>query len=79
MFKIILDLIKYCCYRENQITKNNLLGHLESLADHEMEAVQAAERAAEERERQRKLRAAQHDMLANDYFERMKRLVITEK
>jgi curved DNA-binding protein CbpA len=50
-----------------------------ALRDHEMEAVQAAERAAEERERQRKLRAAQHDVMANDYFERMKRLVITEK
>ena len=50
-----------------------------ALADHELEAVQAAERAAEERERQRKLRAAQNDALANDYFERMKRLVITEK
>lgn len=50
-----------------------------ALADHELEAVQAAERAAEERERQRKLRAAQHDAMADDYFERMKRLVITEK
>jgi curved DNA-binding protein CbpA len=50
-----------------------------ALANHEMEAIQAAERAAEERERQRKLRAVQHDVMANDYFERMKRLVITEK
>ncbi len=50
-----------------------------ALADHELEAVQAAERAAEERERQRKLRAAQQDNMAEQYFERMKRLVITEK
>jgi curved DNA-binding protein CbpA len=50
-----------------------------ALANHEMEAVQAAERAAEERERQRKLRAAQQDNMAEQYFERMKRLVITEK
>lgn len=50
-----------------------------ALANHEMEAVQAAEKAAEERERQRKLRAAQQDNMAEQYFERMKRLVITEK
>jgi curved DNA-binding protein CbpA len=50
-----------------------------ALANHEMEAIQAAERAAEQREQQRKLRAAQQDVMANDYFERMKRLVITEK
>jgi hypothetical protein len=31
--------------------------------------VQAAERAAEERERQRKLRAAQQDNMAEQYFE----------
>jgi hypothetical protein len=50
-----------------------------ALADHEMEAVQAAERAAEERERQRKLRAAQQDNMAEQYFERMKRHLIVEK
>lgn len=50
-----------------------------ALANHELEAVQAAERAAEERERQRKFRAAQQDNMAEQYFERMKRLVITEK
>lgn len=50
-----------------------------ALADYEMQAVQAADKAAEERERHRKLRAAQNDVMANDYFERMKRLVITEK
>lgn len=50
-----------------------------ALANHELEAVQAAERAMEERERQRKLRAAQQDNMAEEYFERMKRLVITEK
>lgn len=50
-----------------------------ALADYEMESIQAAERAAEDRERQRKMRAAQQDAMAEDYFERMKRLVITEK
>jgi curved DNA-binding protein CbpA len=50
-----------------------------ALADHEMEAVQAAEKAAEERERQRKLRAAQQDNMAEQYFERMKRQLIVEK
>jgi curved DNA-binding protein CbpA len=49
------------------------------LANHEMEAVTASEREAVAREKQRQMRAAQHDMAANDYFERMKRLVITEK
>jgi hypothetical protein len=44
-----------------------------------MEAVTASEREAVAREKQRQMRAAQHDMAANDYFERMKRLVITEK
>jgi curved DNA-binding protein CbpA len=50
-----------------------------ALANHELEAVQSVERAAEEREKQRKLRAAQQDNMAEQYFERMKRLVITEK
>ncbi len=50
-----------------------------ALANHELEAVQAAERAAEERERQRKLRAAQQDNMAEQYFERMKRQLIVEK
>jgi curved DNA-binding protein CbpA len=49
------------------------------LADHEMAAVQAAEKAAEEREKQRRLRAADEDYMAGQYFERMKRLVITNK
>lgn len=48
------------------------------LADHEMAALAAAEKAAEQREAQRRLRAAQEDTMANQYFERMKRLVITD-
>jgi hypothetical protein len=39
--------------------------------------VQAAEAAAAAREEQRRLRAAQEDSLGAQYFERMKRLVIT--
>lgn len=49
------------------------------LADHEMASVVAAEKAAQERERQRQLRAAHEDTMAGQYFERMKRLVITNK
>jgi len=49
------------------------------LANHEMEAIASADRDAAQRERQRQLRAAHHDVAANEYFERMKRLVITEK
>lgn len=47
------------------------------LADHEMAAIAAAEKAAAQRERQRQLRAAEEDTVASQYFERMKRLVIT--
>lgn len=50
-----------------------------ALRDHEMEAVQAFERQSELREKNRQLRAAQQDADAANYFERMKRLVITEK
>jgi len=50
-----------------------------ALAHHEMEAVQAAEREVMQREAARKMRAAQHDVQTQDHFERMKRLVITEK
>lgn len=50
-----------------------------ALAHHEMEAVQAAEREVMQREAARKMRAAQHDIQTQDHFERMKRLVITEK
>jgi len=48
------------------------------LADHEMEAIGAVEKEAMMRERQRQMRAAQHDVDANSHFERMKRLVITD-
>ena len=50
-----------------------------ALAHHEMEAVQTGEREVMRREEARKLRAAQHDVATQDHFERMKRLVITEK
>jgi curved DNA-binding protein CbpA len=49
------------------------------LADHEMAAVAAAEKAAAEREKQRQIRAAEEGSLASQYFERMKRLVITNQ
>ena len=48
------------------------------LNDHEQQEVLRAEKEAEQRERQRQYRAANEGVLANDYFERMKRLVITE-
>jgi curved DNA-binding protein CbpA len=47
------------------------------LADHEMAAVAAAEQAAARREKERQIRAAEEGTLASQYFERMKRLVIT--
>lgn len=49
------------------------------LQDHEMEAYSSVERQASQYEEQRRLRAAQNDIQNNDFFERMKRLVITEK
>jgi hypothetical protein len=49
------------------------------LTDHEMAAVVAAEKAAQQREAQRRLRAAHEDTMQNEYFERMKRLVITNQ
>jgi curved DNA-binding protein CbpA len=47
------------------------------LSNQEMAGVMAAEAAAAKREEQRRLRAAQEDSLGAQYFERMKRLVIT--
>ena len=49
------------------------------LSNQELAGVQAAEAAAAAREEQRRLRAAQEDSLGAQYFERMKRLVITNK
>lgn len=49
------------------------------LQDHEMEAYAASEKRVMQNEEKRKVRAAQDDIQANDFFERMKRLVITEK
>jgi curved DNA-binding protein CbpA len=49
----------------------------EPLSNDEMAGIAAAEAAEAQREHQRRLRAAQEDSLAGQYFERMKRLVIT--
>jgi curved DNA-binding protein CbpA len=49
------------------------------LADHEMAAIAAAEKATAERERRRQVRAAEEDSVASQYFDRMKRLVITNQ
>jgi curved DNA-binding protein CbpA len=49
------------------------------LTDHEMEALRVAEAQQARMEEQRKLRMAQQAVAENDYFERMKRLVITNK
>ena len=46
------------------------------LRDYEMEALRAAEEQAKRSEEQRKLRMAQSAISENDYFEKMKRLVI---
>lgn len=48
------------------------------LKDDEREAIAYAEKAMEEREKQRAYRAANEGIAANDYFERMKQLVITD-
>ena len=49
------------------------------LSHEEQEHLAMAERTANDREKQRQVRAAQEHMLATDYFERMKRLVITNQ
>jgi curved DNA-binding protein CbpA len=51
----------------------------EPLTDHETLAVAESERQATERERQRQLRVAQEGMFADEYFQRMKRLVLTNQ
>jgi curved DNA-binding protein CbpA len=48
------------------------------LRNEELAALQQMEKEAAERERRRQLRAAEEQVQANDYFERMKRLVITD-
>jgi len=48
------------------------------LRNEELEAIQHMEREAEQREKQRQLRAAEELVQADSYFERMKRLVITD-
>ena len=48
------------------------------LRNDELDAIQQMEREAEQRERRRQLRAAQESVAADDFHERMKRLVITD-
>ena len=48
------------------------------LRNDELEALQQMEKEAEQREKQRQLRAAQELVQADSYFDRMKRLVITD-
>ena len=48
------------------------------LRNEEVEALASMEREQEEREKRRQLRAAQEHLTAQDYHERMKRLVITD-
>jgi curved DNA-binding protein CbpA len=50
-----------------------------ALSHSEMEDIQKGERIIQTREEQRKLRAAQEEMGAQRYFERMKQLVITDR
>ncbi len=49
------------------------------LTNEELEAIAASERYAKEKERQRQLRVAQEDAFSNEYFNRMKRLVLTDQ
>jgi hypothetical protein len=51
----------------------------EPLRAAELESIQAAEQAMASREKQRQIRAAQEDVMASQYFERMKQLVLTNK
>lgn len=50
----------------------------EPLSSREMEAIQAAERATESRERGRAVRAAQEMSQADEYFQRMKQLILMD-
>jgi len=63
------DLKKYQASRDNP----------EPLTDHEASQHAESERQAAERERQRQLRVAQEGMFADEYFQRMKRLVISNQ
>jgi hypothetical protein len=51
----------------------------EPLRNSELESIASAEQSMATREKQRQLRAAQEDVVANQYFERMKQLVLTNK
>jgi hypothetical protein len=50
----------------------------EPLKSSEMEAIQDSERFQERREQERKIRAAQELVQADDYFKRMKQIVLTD-
>ena len=50
----------------------------EPLRNSEMEAIQMAESQQEQREQQRKIRAANEMIQADDYFKRMKQIVLTD-
>jgi len=50
----------------------------EPLSDREMQAIQEAEAFQAKKEKERSLRAAQEMSMADDYFARMKQLVLTE-
>jgi len=49
------------------------------LTNGELEQIQNAEDYYKKKEEQRRIRAAQEELEANSYFERMKRLVLTDK
>ena len=49
------------------------------LTNSELQQIQQAEEYYKKREEERRIRAAQQDLEANSYFERMKRLVLTDK
>jgi len=51
----------------------------EPMNDREMEQLQRAESQLKQREQQRQLRAAGQGVLEQQYFDRMKQLVITDR
>ena len=59
--------------------KNDYGNKPRPMTDAEMEEVQRGEAIMQEREKQRQIRAAQEEMNASRYFERMKQLVITDR
>jgi hypothetical protein len=51
----------------------------EPLSHHEQQQLAAAEQQIKQREQHRQVRAASQGVLENQYFERMKQMVITDK